>query len=76
MNKSFQESNGTVLSTNWKDIGAKKVRHQAIMLCQGCAVAFQVLTAVVDRISGSSLAQQLLFQNAAKVPHWWAGSCF
>ena len=24
MNKSFQESNGTVLSTNWKDIGAKK----------------------------------------------------
>jgi suppressor of G2 allele of SKP1 len=25
MNKSFVESNGTVLSTNWKDIGAKKV---------------------------------------------------
>ncbi len=25
MNKSYQESNGTVLSTNWKDIGAKKV---------------------------------------------------
>jgi len=24
MNKSFQESNGTVLSTNWKDIGSKK----------------------------------------------------
>lgn len=24
MNKSFQESNGTVLSTNWKDIGKKK----------------------------------------------------
>jgi len=25
MNKSFQESNGTVLSTNWNEIGAKKV---------------------------------------------------
>ena len=25
MNKSFQESNGTVLSTNWKDIGSRKV---------------------------------------------------
>ena len=25
MNKSFQESGGTVLSTNWKDIGKKKV---------------------------------------------------
>lgn len=25
MNKSFQESNGTVLSTNWKEIGTKKV---------------------------------------------------
>eukprot|EP00244_Chara_vulgaris_P004255 TRINITY_DN1834_c0_g1_i3.p1 TRINITY_DN1834_c0_g1~~TRINITY_DN1834_c0_g1_i3.p1 ORF type:complete len:363 (+),score=69.02 TRINITY_DN1834_c0_g1_i3:226-1314(+) len=25
MNKSFQESNGTVLSTNWKEIGQKKV---------------------------------------------------
>ena len=24
MNKSFQESNGTVLSTNWKDIGSKR----------------------------------------------------
>lgn len=24
MNKSFQESNGTVLSTNWSEIGAKK----------------------------------------------------
>ena len=29
MNKSFQESNGTVLSTNWKDIGAKKTEHKA-----------------------------------------------
>ncbi|KAK3011392.1 hypothetical protein RJ639_011038, partial [Escallonia herrerae] len=26
MNKSFVESNGTVLSTNWKDVGAKKVQ--------------------------------------------------
>jgi suppressor of G2 allele of SKP1 len=25
MNKSFAESNGTVLSTNWKDVGAKTV---------------------------------------------------
>ncbi|KAG1335113.1 putative Chaperone binding protein [Cocos nucifera] len=25
MNKSFIESNGTVLSTNWKDVGSKKV---------------------------------------------------
>ena len=25
MTKSFQESNGTVLSTNWKDVGAKKI---------------------------------------------------
>ncbi|KAK9820252.1 hypothetical protein WJX72_008100 [[Myrmecia] bisecta] len=25
MNKSYQESNGTVLSTNWKEIGVKKV---------------------------------------------------
>ena len=28
MNKSFQESNGTVLSTNWKDIGKKKTEFQ------------------------------------------------
>jgi len=28
MNKSFQESNGTVLSTNWKDIGEKKTEMQ------------------------------------------------
>ena len=28
MNKSFQESNGTVLSTNWKDIGAKKTEFK------------------------------------------------
>lgn len=27
MNKSFQESDGTVLSTNWKDIGARKVEN-------------------------------------------------
>lgn len=27
MNKSFQESNGTVLSTNWKDIGARQVKR-------------------------------------------------
>ena len=26
MNKSYQESNGTVLSTNWKDIGSRKVK--------------------------------------------------
>jgi suppressor of G2 allele of SKP1 len=25
MMKSFVESNGTVLSTNWKDVGAKKI---------------------------------------------------
>lgn len=29
MNKSFQESNGTVLSTNWKDVGKKKVEGSA-----------------------------------------------
>ena len=29
MNKSFQESNGTVLSTNWKDIGAKKTEFKS-----------------------------------------------
>ena len=28
MNKSFQESNGTVLSTNWKDISEKKTEMQ------------------------------------------------
>eukprot|EP01059_Diplonema_ambulator_P012005 TRINITY_DN22099_c0_g1_i1.p1 TRINITY_DN22099_c0_g1~~TRINITY_DN22099_c0_g1_i1.p1 ORF type:complete len:339 (+),score=70.29 TRINITY_DN22099_c0_g1_i1:123-1019(+) len=28
MNKSFQESNGTVLSTNWKEVGSKKVEGQ------------------------------------------------
>eukprot|EP01064_Diplonema_japonicum_P003725 TRINITY_DN1241_c0_g1_i8.p1 TRINITY_DN1241_c0_g1~~TRINITY_DN1241_c0_g1_i8.p1 ORF type:complete len:335 (+),score=91.02 TRINITY_DN1241_c0_g1_i8:306-1310(+) len=28
MNKSFQESNGTVLSTNWKEVGEKKVVGQ------------------------------------------------
>jgi suppressor of G2 allele of SKP1 len=25
MMKSFQESNGTVLSTDWKDVGSKKI---------------------------------------------------
>ena len=29
MNKSFQESAGTVLSTDWKDVGAKTVRPEA-----------------------------------------------
>jgi suppressor of G2 allele of SKP1 len=29
MNKSFVESNGTVLSTNWKDVGKKKVEGSA-----------------------------------------------
>ena len=28
MNKSFQESNGTVLSTDWKDIGSKKTEYK------------------------------------------------
>ena len=28
MNKSFQESNGTVLSTDWKDIGSKKTVYK------------------------------------------------
>ena len=27
MTKSFYESNGTALSTNWKDVGAKKVEE-------------------------------------------------
>ena len=29
MMKSFQESNGTVLSTNWKDVGAREVKGEA-----------------------------------------------
>jgi len=29
MQKSFVESNGTVLSTNWSEIGSKKVETQA-----------------------------------------------
>lgn len=29
MNKSFSESNGTVLSTNWKDVGSKTVEGSA-----------------------------------------------
>jgi suppressor of G2 allele of SKP1 len=29
MNKSFQESNGTVLSTNWKEVGTKKIENAA-----------------------------------------------
>jgi hypothetical protein len=29
MNKSFQESDGTVLSTNWKEIGTKKTEYKS-----------------------------------------------
>jgi hypothetical protein len=29
MNKSFVESNGTVLSTNWKEVGTKKIEGSA-----------------------------------------------
>jgi len=29
MNKSFQESAGTVLSTDWKDVGSKTVTPEA-----------------------------------------------
>ena len=29
MNKSFQESGGTVLSTDWKDVGSKTVAPEA-----------------------------------------------
>lgn len=30
MNKSFQESNGTVLSTSWADIGSKKTEVSTV----------------------------------------------
>ena len=41
MNKSFQESNGTVLSTNWKEIGSQKTEVgpllQVLMsICKDC----------------------------------------
>ena len=39
MNKSFQESNGTVLSTNWKEIGSKKTE---------CAYLASIISSLPD----------------------------
>lgn len=33
MNKSYQESNGTALSTNWKEIAKNKSKYEHAVLC-------------------------------------------
>ena len=56
MNKSFQESNGTVLSTNWKEIGSKKTECARMPSCivqsfvplLGCLVPYVNTNAIVE----------------------------